>query len=200
MDKSHEELLACTDEERELFNLYTEGLPSMDGINGDGLDKFGVPIPYGSQAHIIKHFKKTLEIVKPKLILEIGFNCGHSAALWLNLSNAVLVSVDISEKDETILAAQYLKEKFASRFHFKFRKDCIDLIMVSYDLIFIDGAHDEESIIEDTRLARYLEIPYILYDDCYKLYGDTMDAIKHFPELELMHDMDNLKLYKWTNN
>lgn len=198
--KTHEQLLECSEEDKVFFNKCIEGLPTREGFNGNYFDSKGVEIPYGSEAHIVQHFRKVIETVNPMLILEIGFNLGVSSALWLNMCKAGLVSVDVSDKEETMYAAKLLKERFTSRFYFKFRKDCIDLVRNSYNLIFIDGDHRESFIIDDINLAKELNIPYLLFDDCYETYGETMAAIKHFPELELVHDMDNLKLYKWAKN
>jgi len=197
MNKTHEQLLECSDNDKAFFNECVKGLPTRKGFLGNYTDKYGIEIPYGSEAHIVQHLRKAVEIVKPKLILEIGFNCGWSAAIWLNICNAGLVSIDISDKEETLVAAEILKNRFTSRFYFKLRKDFIELVRNSYDLIFIDGDHRESFIVDDINLAKDLNIPYILFDDCYERYGETMAALNHFPDLELVHDMDNLKLYKW---
>lgn len=195
VEKTDEELMYATESDWNFYNRCIQGLPTRGGVNGDKLDKYGIEIPYGSSPHITKHFVKVVELINPKRILEIGFNCGWGAALWLNICDAELTSVDISDKDETVNAAKYLEEKYNPRFNFKFRKDCADLLKDTYDLIFIDGDHRESFIVEDIELAKQLNIPYILFDDCYERFGETMAAIKHFPELELVHDMDNIKLY-----
>jgi len=189
-----EELLYASEEDWAFYNKIIEGLPTMAGKNGDGLDKFGVPIPYHSGPHILRHFRETLEIVKPRTILEIGFNMGHSAAMWLNLSNAVVVSVDVSRKDETQEGTIVLFQKHAGRFQFQFRED--RLFDLPYDFCFIDGAHDEFNITLDIQLCVDLKIPYILFDDWYPRYGETQKAVAKFPELELVKDMNNLRLYK----
>lgn len=199
MEKSHEELIKASQEDIEFFNRCTEGLPTREGFIGNYLDKEGVEIPYGSSAHIVSHFKKAIDIVKPDAILEIGFNLGHGSALLLNLFDGIVYSCDISEKEETTSAIKTLTERFPSRFAYCKKEDALNLVD-DIDLIFVDGDHREVFIVEDIELAKNLNIPYILFDDCYERYGETMAAIKHFPELELVHDMDNLKLYKWIKN
>jgi len=197
-----EELLYASEEDWAFYNKITEGLPTMAGKNGDGLDKFGVPIPYHSGPHILRHFREAIEIVNPECILEIGFNMGHSVSMWLNLFDGYVLSCDVSQKDETLLGAEYLKHTYQDRFEFQWRDDVNDYTANSYpmhrffDLAFIDGAHDEKSIIDDTELCIKMKIPYILYDDFYERYGDTKKALTHFPELELVKDMNNLRLYK----
>jgi len=195
-----EELLVATDEEWAMYKEFTEGLPSMAGKNNDGKDKFGEYIPYHSGPHIIRHIQKTIEIVKPKCILEIGFNMGHSASMWMNLCDARVFSIDISEKDETLDGAAFLASKFPERFSFNLRKN-IPLIgpplLSTFDLIFIDGGHEEPDVTADIQLAKDYRISYLLFDDFYPRFGPgTQPAIAKF-DLELVHDMNNLKLYKW---
>lgn len=195
-----EELLVASDEDWAFYNKIIEGLPTMAGKNGDGLDKFGVPIPYHSGPHIIRHIQKTIEIVKPNRILEIGFNMGHSASMWLNLSEAEVVSLDISRKDETLEGAICLYGKFSNRFTFLYREEFNKNTKLKFDLCFIDGGHEEEDVTADIQLAKDLKIPYILGDDFYKRFGPGVQkSFDKFP-LELVHDMNNIKLYKWANN
>lgn len=195
VEKTNEELMYFTQEEQEFYDKCVEGLPTIKGFSGDGLDKYGVPIPYGSSPHIAKYFRVTLGIVKPNAILEIGFNFGCGAALLLNLSDAQVVSLDISDKDETIQAAKILKDRFGERFEFYFRKDFLNILFPYFQLCFIDADHKEESVAEDIQLALDLGIPYILFDDWYPRFGAAAEAIKRFPNLKLVHDMDNLQLY-----
>lgn len=197
---SDEELLYASDEDWAFYKEIAAQLPSMAGKNNDGLDKFGVPIPYHSGPHILRHFRETIEIVKPKKIIEFGFNMGHSAAMWLELSDAYLHSFDISEKDETTEAARFLEKKYFPRFTF-WRADTKMLILTDpdIDLIFIDGAHDEASITKDIRIALYGKVKYLLFDDWYPRYAETQKAVAKFPELELVKDMNNLRLYKFKD-
>lgn len=201
MELTHEELTQASAEDIEFFNKCIEGLPTMAGKHGDGLDKFGIPIPYSSGPHILRHFRDTIEIVKPKRILEIGFNIGYSAAMWLTLSDAHVDSLDISMKDETLYAAGLLDHRFGKpivRFEY-FLRSLYYSVGKYYELCFIDGAHDEQSIINDIMLCKELEIPYLLFDDWYPRYGETQKAVAKFPELELVKDMNNLRLYKWKD-
>lgn len=195
IELTDEELLYASEEDWAFYNKIIEGLPTMAGKNGDGLDKFGIPIPYHSGPHILRHFMEVRENIKPKKVLEIGFNMGHSAVMWLNMGHIAVCSLDISEKDETIEAAKLLEERYAGMFlYFNRKHTAVDL--GQFDLCFIDGAHDEESIIKDIEYAKILSIPYILFDDWYPRYGETQKAVAKFPELELVKDMNNLRLYR----
>jgi hypothetical protein len=199
------ELLYASEEDWAFYHQIIVGLPSMAGKNNDGKDKFGEYIPYHSGPHILRHFIETIQIVKPKRIFEIGFNMGHSSVMWLELSNRVEVhSCDVSRKDETIDAAAFLNEKYDridGRFTFNWREDIDDGKINPYpegwfDLAFIDGAHDDENITKDIELCKQLKIPYLLFDDWYPRFGATQISVAKFPELELVKDMNNLRLYK----
>jgi hypothetical protein len=203
IELTHEELTHASEEDVALFNKCIEGLPTREGLNGDGLDYMGVPIPYGSGPYLIKHIKETIELTGCARVLEIGFNLGWGSALWINLikdeHSKYVCSVDISDKDETLMAANFLEHKYGPRFdfiHCDSKRVWYLLAGRYYDLCFIDGAHDEESVHNDIQLAIDLRIPYILFDDWYPRYGETQKAVALFRELELVKDMNNLRLYK----
>jgi hypothetical protein len=199
------ELMVATEEEINFYNKCIEGLPSINGLNGDGLGENGEPLVYGSGPHIVKHFIETVKIVQPKRIFEIGFNLGYSAAIWMEVSEAEVCSCDISEREETIKAARFLEHKyrFHDRFTFNHRYDLDDenggvnpFHEFYFDLAFIDGGHDTSSIIKDIVLCKKWRIPFLLFDDWYPRFADTQIAVAQFPELELVKDMNNLRLYK----
>lgn len=203
-----EELLYASEEDWGFYNEIAGQLPSMAGKNNDGLDKFGTPIPYHSGPHILRHFRTTLEIVKPNTILEIGFNMGHSAAMLLELWKDIeeLVSIDVSEKDETINGSNILKQIHNGRFQYFNRNSkrwndvkeaFVKLDQPVFDLCFIDGGHEEEDVTKDIELCKELKIPFILGDDFYKRFGPGVQvSFDKFKEMELIADMNNLKLYK----
>lgn len=201
MELTHEQLLICSEEDKIFYNKCIEGLPKRSGNNGNYLDKYGVEIPYGSEAHVLQHLRTTIDIVKPKHILEIGLNLGWSSAMWLEISDANITSIDISDKDETIFAGEFLKNKYPARFDYSIIDSNVAhkwLNGIDFDLIFIDGGHDLESVIDDIFLAINLGISYLLFDDVSPRYGEVGIAIAQFDPrtLVLVKDMNNLRLYK----
>lgn len=197
-----EELLYASEEDWAFYKEIADQLPSMAGKNGDGKDKFGEYIPYHSGPHILQHFRSVIRIVNPKSILEIGFNMGHSSAMWLSLCDAIVTSCDISMKDETLDGVKILREKYPDRF-FYFNRDrpffSAEVKGHECDLIFIDGGHEEPDVTNDIQLAKDLGIPYLLFDDIYSRFGPgVLPSIDKF-NLELICDMYNLRLYKWQN-
>jgi predicted O-methyltransferase YrrM len=82
-----------------------------------------------------------------KKILEIGFNAGHSADMFLsnNTKNAKVLSFDIGEHEYMHHGKEYIDNKFPGR-HTLVIGDSTKTIPVYkqnsvYDLIFIDGGH-----------------------------------------------------------
>lgn len=199
--KTHDELLICPPEDRKLFEEITRGLPDRSGFSGNHIDDKGIEIPYGSGAHVLQHIKATVDLVKPKSVLEIGFNRGHGSAMFLwSDKNVKVFSIDISTRKETVHAAIVLKNRFDNRFDFLALESgyAFDTLKdKNFDLCFVDGAHDKLSVIVDINLCKNLKIPYLLFDDVYPHYGQVTQAIGEYDdELELIKDMDNLRLYK----
>lgn len=131
-------------------------------------------LPKATEGHWIEdHYPIVEEIinyVKPKEILEIGFNAGHSAIMWLTASTANLTSVDIGRHSYTEPAAQIIKKHFPERFKF-IKQDSqkvqpqLKQIGTKYDLIMIDGGHHYKICLNDLNLAKTLKIKYVVVDD-----------------------------------
>jgi hypothetical protein len=111
---------------------------------------------------------------KPKNILEIGFNSGHSATTWLLKSDANLTSVDICSHENVEKCAEIVSSNFGSRFNFiKYDSTKLDskIIDGKFDLIYIDGAHTYEACLADIETGLRLNCDYFFIDD----YWDCFD-------------------------
>lgn len=203
---SQEDLMYASPEDIELFNKLTDGLASIGGLNGTGLDEDGVPIPYHCGPHSLRCFKEAIEICKPTNILEIGFNCGQSSAMWLGLSSATISSCDISSKKETLHGVKILSKKYEGRFSYCNRNDksfrgnfCVPRF---YSMLFVDGAHDYGSIMEDILLGHNLKIPWIVCDDWLPQFGSTQDVVQELKSsnlIELINVNGNIAILKTIN-
>lgn len=194
---NEEDLMYASKEDQEFYLKCVEGLPTLAGLNGSGKDADGIAIPYGLGSHSVRCLREIIEIVKPNTILEIGFNCGYSAALWMELApNARLFTCDISYKAETIVAAEIMKERYKERFFYSNRVD-FPYLHEKYDLIFIDGSHLLQDVMEDIECALALKIPYLAFDDIMPAFGFAQDAINLFlDKLEVVNVNGNIALYK----
>lgn len=114
--------------------------------------------------------KNICEIANPKSILEIGFNRGNSALMWLLNSNANLTSIDIRTKEEIKTTLEVLNKEFGERFEYHKVDAYNELPFKSewvgkFDLIFIDCWHVPLGYELDTNTAMYFGSQYIAYDD-----------------------------------
>ena len=99
---------------------------------------------------------------KPKEILEIGFNAGHSSNFFLKNSNANVTSFDIGIHDYTKYGKQFIDLKYPHR-HILIYGNSLDTIPhfsqfsdKKFDLIFIDGNHDYNYALNDLINCRRL--------------------------------------------
>lgn len=89
-------------------------------------------------------------------IVEIGFNAGHSAELFLQTNpHAQVLSFDLGDHSYTPLGAAYLQQKFPNRHKIIYgdSKTVVPNFQQTYsvqaDIIFIDGGHDYETAKRD---------------------------------------------------
>lgn len=113
-------------------------------------------------------------IVEPKNMLEIGFNAGHSAYMWLTLFPELkLHAIDICQHSYTLYHMEKLKEIFGDRFTYG-KGDSRKLnqnFVTKFDFVFIDGDHTFEGVSNDYGLCNRAKTPWILIDDYNNLRG-----------------------------
>ena len=134
--------------------------------------------------HIIEGVYETYEI---NHILEIGFNIGCSASMWLEWhpqQTVKLTAVDICKHGATVPAAQTVQERNGDRFTFF----CSDsnlanplLEGMTFDMAFIDGCHGYESVVSDTKMSIELGASVLLYDDWHEkdTKSSGTNGVKH---------------------
>jgi len=97
-------------------------------------------------------------------VMEIGFNAGHSAELFLkNNLHAHLTSFDIGTHDYTLLGKQYIDKTYPNRHTLILGDSRITVPQfiknnptTKFDLIFIDGGHEDDIPKKDMTNCRYL--------------------------------------------
>lgn len=138
-------------------------------------------------------FKEVLEIVKPDHVLEIGFQKGGSALMFLSINPHLFYhSLDISENKQSVnwLSLNYRGFIFT-------RADSKDIgpelfpFRPRYDLIFVDGNHEHDYVIWDIEKSLRFDPEYILLDDyrhpshdiesiVTSMYKDKLEVVKVF--------------------
>jgi predicted O-methyltransferase YrrM len=108
-----------------------------------------------------------------KTAMEIGFNAGHSAEIFLDTNPSLhLTSFDLGAHDYVAVAKEYIDKTYPSR-HTLVLGDSTQTIPVykqtTYDLIFIDGGHDY-----DIAKADLLNCRRFAHENTLVLIDDTM--------------------------
>ena len=106
------------------------------------------------QVNDLKHISKMRSI---KTALEIGFNAGHSAEIFLSTNPGLhLTSFDLGEHEYVTLAKEYIDTKFPGRHTLILgdsQKTVPEFIDANpgkvFDIIFIDGGHTYEVVAAD---------------------------------------------------
>jgi hypothetical protein len=180
---------ASTAEDDALFRQWTAALPERDAS-----------LPYHCGSPVVNKIRMVLAITGAKSVLEIGFNLGHTAMVWLNMGVERLVSVDISEHAKVAQGAAIVAAAFPDRFTF-IRADSKKLMLgPDYELLFIDGGHTLDDVSADIALGKRLGVKWFFLDDFDEWHSrnGTQPAIAHhqlqpvalFPNMILCVDGD----------
>jgi predicted O-methyltransferase YrrM len=156
----------------EITRLNQEIAATGEGIEGNVCYWHGTPAsayaiypPTTDQDHVGKRVNLVELARRHQLMLEIGFNAGHSAIICLLANPALHVfAVDLCFHEYAKVAAGYLKQKFGRRFQFwsgdsrEVLPRLVDQPLLRFDLLHVDGGHAAETAYADTsnalRLAR----------------------------------------------
>lgn len=187
-----------SEEDLQIYFHEVRDLPHLGGFSGTGYDASGNVIPFGVGPHSVRCIRRVSEIIKSKNMLEIGFNLGYSAALWLHYTDAKLLSIDISDKAETIYAANILKKRYLDRFEFMVIDSANSynkLKEYKFDFTFIDGDHRLQGVVNDIDLVIKLGIKDICFDDYLPQFGQVQEAIAKFP-VKIIEVLGNIALGK----
>lgn len=136
-------------------------------------------------------FREVLEIAKPTSILEIGFNAGGSALMFLSINRTVdYHSVDLVRNPES---QTYLEKEFSRFWFYKSDSRTIEpkqsFLFSKYDMVFIDGDHTKEGVLSDIETALRFKPEYILLDDYRHLshaYIEMIVTERYVDELEVV--------------
>ena len=114
-------------------------------------------------------------------ILEIGFNTGSSAEVFLKNSLAQIVSFDIGQHAYVPLGKEFIDSTFPGR-HLLILGDSKHTVpvfaknnpSVKFDLIFIDGGHDFDTALKDLQHCKQLA-----HADTLVVMDDTQFSLNH---------------------
>lgn len=138
-------------------------------------------------AHQLRSKQDNLRLLATKCthILEIGFNAGHSAMLFLLANpNVKVTTIDIGDHMYVYPCANYMKTLFPDRFEIIYANSIqmsslSELQKNTYDGLHIDGSKADRMHIFD-----FLNSLCYLKDECYVIYNDSQNHnVKQFYEL-----------------
>lgn len=139
---------------------------------------------------------------QPKTMLEIGFNIGYSASMWLEFdpdNQLKLTSVDIGIHADTVKAAEAVKKLHGDRFEFILcdsRKVKNQLTDKLFDIAFVDGDHSADGVRSDIQLCLDLGIPYLVIDDWHEIIEDRhVNSIRSTCEDVFKDKISLIKVY-----
>lgn len=200
-----------------MTNLSTIDDQFVDDYIFNHRNKLGKPTMGGTDwrfADIVAPaFREILEIANPKTVLEIGFNVGASALMFLSINPELHYdSVDIVQNNKSI---EYLRERFKEFRFVKIHSHFIDpemfCFLKKYDLIFLDGDHSYDGVIADIEAVLKFNPEYILFDDVKHLshsyiwliitetYKDKLEVVKLY-EFNQLWQGYSMALCKVKNN
>ena len=141
--------------------------------------------------------------INQETVLEIGFNIGYSASMWLEFdpkNKLKLTSVDIGKHEDTVKAAEAVKNLYEDRFEFILcdsREVKPQLKDRLFDVAFIDGDHNTEGVRNDIQLCLDLGIPYLVFDDWHELTveGRHSNSVRPTCENDFKNKISLIKVY-----
>lgn len=149
-------LYRCTKADHDLFRRWTDFLSRRDGDEN---------IPYHSGAHNLQRFRMAYELLRPRSILEIGFNLGHSSVMWLELGVKKVHSMDIAKTEKAMASAAAIDMRYPNRFSISWENTRLAELKGEFDLGFIDGSHEREWVCTDIGFCLRHGIRQFFMDD-----------------------------------
>lgn len=149
-----------------------------------------------------------------KNILEIGFNVGHSTILFLIANpNSKIIVIDICKYDISIKCFEYLNKEFPNRLtllkgdSLKVLPEMVNerviesinkcMYLDKFDLIHIDGGHENNVVKEDLNNSIILSCGYIIVDDTQMSHIN--DIFNVYSETGVLHEVKLHDTKKYTH-
>jgi predicted O-methyltransferase YrrM len=142
-------------------------------ISFEHLKNFKSTEGYWSTQDCIEVAKDILSITNINSMLEIGFNIGHSASIWLELGVSKLNIIDINTHSDTESAVAAVVETYNNAdiswwFGDSTSEEAFLLDFDKVEAAFIDGEHSYIAALSDSYLGILNGAKWLIYDDVIK--------------------------------
>lgn len=126
--------------------------------------------------------KDILEKTSAKTMLEIGFNIGYSAAVWLESGINTIAIIDINNHKDTEAAIKATQERYSDKHIMWLLEDSTSEAAKSWvipkiDLSFIDGGHTYDICKSDSLLSIEKGAKWLVYDDVIENHGNGIYTV-----------------------
>jgi predicted O-methyltransferase YrrM len=142
-----------------------------------------------------------LNLTGAKHMLEIGFNIGYSAAIWLSSGINTLIILDIGYHKDTLPAIRATAKTYSDKTILwciadSTSEDAKNLDIESIDIAFIDGEHTYEASLSDSYLSIHYGANWLVYDDVIENHPNGID--KAIDSLVNLNIIEVIKTYDMT--
>lgn len=138
---------------------------------------------YWSSGDCVVIAKDILAETSATSMLEIGFNIGYSASIWIESGVTNLIVFDINRHPDTYQAlratAQRYKEQATVKWWLGDSKDrqAYELYLDPIDICFIDGEHSYYGALNDSWLGIHYGAKWLVYDDVIENHENGIDSV-----------------------
>lgn len=136
--------------------------------------------------------KDILQKTKAKSMLEIGFNIGYSASVWLESGISTLAIIDINNHKDTEAAIFATQKQYSDKHIMWLLEDSTsekakNWVIPEIDMAFIDGGHSYDVCMSDSLLSINKGAKWLVYDDVIENHSNGIwDVITELEEKNII--------------
>lgn len=149
--------------------------------------------------------KDIITLTKAKSMLEIGFNIGYSAAVWLESGIDTLAVIDINNHKHTEPALKATKSAYPNKNILWLLENSTsdkakEWSIPDVDIAFVDGGHTYDICASDSLLAISKGAKWLVYDDAIEAANNGVwRAIKELKDKNTIEVVSSYPM-TWVGN
>jgi predicted O-methyltransferase YrrM len=157
---------------------------------------------YWSSTDCVEIAKEVINITKAQSLLEIGFNIGYSASMWIEAGISNLVIIDINNHRDTLPAIRATAQNYKDISKVSWwigdskSEEAYELDLPKIDMCFIDGEHSYNAALNDSWLGIHYGAKWLVYDDVIENHVNGISEVISY--LERIKAIEVVKTYPMT--